>query len=365
MAKWTSSTGNTVEILPWMEKGFKFISLNCKESVGGGVAYGRVEMVWIPDNKDENSEMITEESEVTIKLGTTETGATMTIKGFITDREINKNMFNFEFSCFPRPEFWSRKGKLVADNIKSAIEGIWGDTSRIYYRGTETDLPGDIIFNQASEYDYRYLQRLCESYKKDTIFAFGLEGLLIKDLIGIDSTGNQEPYWTLPGNVHAIQDLGRDSDKYMSTYDPKLYMKPEDPWEESEIKSKYWDVKLFDDMYRVTTKSDSILKENQYWNKRFYTSMMYNQIRLKHTNFFQAYRLGDVVKYYRAGEEKDKMPWGIYMITGIEYHYRSEPSPGTSANPQEFPFSIDYTLHCLEEKGKIMNNDDPVIGEEP
>ena len=52
MAKWTSSTGNTVEVLPWMEKGFKFISLDCIEIIGGTVAYGRVEMTWVPDEND-------------------------------------------------------------------------------------------------------------------------------------------------------------------------------------------------------------------------------------------------------------------------------------------------------------------------
>ena len=361
MAKWTSSTGNTVEILPWMEKGFKFISLDCNECVGGSVAHGRVEMVYLPDDRDENSEMITKESEVTIKLGTTELGVILTIHGIITSRNYLKNLFSFDFSCFPRPEFWTRRGKVVTNNIKDAIESIWGNPDTIDYRGTETDLPDGISFNQSSEYDYRYLQYLCESYKKDTIFAFGLEGLLIKDLIGIDSSGNKEPHWTLPGNVHAIQDQGMGNDKYVLTYDPELYMTPTDPWENEGIKSKYWDVITFNDQYRMTKNSNTILRENRFWNKRIYRSRMYNQINLKHTNFLQVYRLGDVVKYFRAGE-KDKMPWGVYLISSITYHYRSEPSPGTSANPNEFPFSIDYKLHCIEEGGKIMQDEDPVQG---
>lgn len=359
MAKWTSSTGNTVEVLPWMEKGFKFISLDCIEIIGGTVAYGRVEMTWVPDENDENSKMITDESEVNIKLGTTELGPVLNIKGVITSRSYLKNLFTFEFSCFPRPDFWTNRGTLVATNIKDAIEGLWGNTNTIDYRKTETDLPGDIIFNQASEYDYRYLQRLCESYKKDTIFAFGLEGLLIKDLVGIDSTGHKEPYWTIPGNVHAIQDQGIGKDRYELTYDPKLYMKPEDPWEEEPLQSKYWGIRTFNDQYRMMGTSESILRENQFWNKRIYRSRMYNRIDLKHTNFLQAYRLGDVVKYFRAGEG-DKMPWETYIISEIRYHYRAEPSPGTNANPNEFPFSIDYILRCIEEGGKIMSDTDPV-----
>lgn len=360
--KWISSTGNTVEIIPWMDKGFKFISLDCKENIGGSVAFGKVEMVYVPDPKDENSDMITDETEITIKLGTKDAGDFLIIKGFITDRSYLKNFVSFNFSCFPRPEFWSRRGKLVTTNIKDAIEGIWGDTETIDYRETESDLPDGITFNQASEYDYQYLQRLCESYKKNTIFAFGLGGLLIKDVIGIDSTGRKEPYWTIPGNVHAIQDKGPGKDRFELTYDPKIYMRPEDPWQEEDEESisKYWGVRTFNNQYWITGTSESILKENQFWNKKIYNSYMYNQISLKHTSFFQAYRLGDVVKYFRAGE-KDKMPWGIYMITGIKYHYRAEPTPGTDPNPREFPFSIDYTMHCLEEKGEILPEKDPII----
>ena len=361
MAKWTSSTGNTVEILPWMEKGFKFISLNCEEVVGGTMAHGRVEMVYVPDQKDDNSEMIVSESEVTIKLGTTTEGVVLRIKGIITSRSYLKNFFTFEFSCFPRPEFWTHRGNLVTTSIKGAIESLWGDTSRIDYRGTETDLPEGITFSQASEYDYLYLQRLCKSYKKDTIFAFGLDGLLIKDLVGIDSTDHKEPHWTLPGNVHAIQDQGPEEDRYELTYDPKLYMKPEDPWEGETLKSKYWGVRTFDNTYRIMGTDESILRENQFWNDRIYKSNMYNQIHLKHTNFLQSYRLGDVVKYFRAGE-KDKVPWKTYIISRIVYHYQAEPSPGTTPDPESFPFSLDYTLHCIEEGGKIMSDKDPVQG---
>lgn len=361
MAKWTSNTGNTVEILPWMEKGFKFISLNCEEVLGGTMAHGKVEMVYVPDENDENTDMITSESNVTIKLGTTERLTVLKIKGVITSRSYLKNLFTFEFSCFPRPEFWTHKGNLVTTNIKNAIESLWGDKNTIDYRQTETDLPSDIVFNQSGEYDYLYLQRLLESYKKDTIFAFGLEGILVKDLIGIDSTGHKEPYWTLPGNVHAIQDQGQGKDRYELTYDPKLYMKPEDPWKDESLKSKYWGIRTFDNKYRMMGTSESILRENQLWNNRIYFSKMYNQIRLKHTNFLQDYRLGDVVKYFRAGEN-DKVPWKTYIISRIVYHYRSEPSPGTNSNPTEFPFSLDYTLHCIEEGGKIMSDEDPVQG---
>lgn len=360
--KWTSNTGNTVEILPWMDKGFKLISLDCKESIGGKEACGRVEMVYIPDREDNNSKMITDESEVTIKLGTVKSGVRLIIKGIITDRSYLKNLFTFEFSCFPRLDFWTHRGTLVSTNIKDAIINLWGDKKTIDFRGTESDLPDGIVFSQASKYDYNYLQVLCESYKKNTIFAFGLEGLLIKDLVGIDSANNKEPNWVIMGNTpDAIQDLGIEEDRFELTYDPKLYMSPEDPWgdEEDSVKSKYWGVTTFDNTYRLTGKDESLLRENKFWNDKIYNSYMYNQIRLKHTVSLQMYRLGDVVKYYRAGE-KDKIPWKTYIISGIRYHYRVEPSPGTNANPEEFPFSLDYTLHCIEEDGEIMSTKDPV-----
>ena len=351
MGKWIGPTGNTVTILPWTDKGFKFYVLDCREVLGGDIACGSIKMMH--DGNEEALKMITDENTVEIRLGSLELGDTMTIKGIITNRKYHKNLLDIEFSCIPDLDFVINRGTLSYNDIDTAIKSLW--RGEIDNR-TSTDLPSGIELNQAGEKDRDFLRTLCESYKKDTIYAFGLEGLLIKDIVGIDSTGHKEPYWTVLGGADMIQDKGPGNDRYRLNYDYRLYLKPEDPWETPV--SKNLGTRIFDNKYMITHSDYTIMRENLYNNQRILNSKMYNQLHLIHTNFFQSYRLGDVVNYKRAGES-DKVPFVIYIISEIWYHYRTEPDPG-SGESETFPFKIEYTLHCLEESGKILNDKDPL-----
>lgn len=349
MGKWISSTGNTVTILPWTDNGYKFITLDCEEVLGGTCAHGRIQMV--NAGNDEALEMVTKENKVEVTLGTTELGSVLEFSGIITHREYLHNFLTIEFTCMPDVDFWTRKGTLVSENIDSAIKSLWRGKTDIR---TSSDLPEGMVFNQSSEYDYEFLQTLCKSYRKDAIFAFGLEGLLIKDLVGIDSTGEKEPNLLMMGNTNVIQDTDH---RFSLNYDPRLYMKPENLG--SLLKSKYWEIWTFDNIYKFLGKDYSILQENKMNNDRIYKSKMYSQLQVMHTNFLQSYRLGDVVKYVRGGESTD-VPFKTYLISKIKYHYRTEPDPNKVTPVGEFPFSLEYTLHGLEEDGEIMSDADPM-----
>lgn len=358
MGKWISSTGNTVSILPWTDKGFKFITLDCEEYIGGRIAEGNITLVH--DGNEEALKMITEENNVTIEFGTRELGTILTSKGIILERKYFKNYLSFNFLCVPDKDFYTRRSTLSYTDIDDAIRSLW--KGEIENR-TKTDLPKDLQINQAGEFDSKFLGTLCTSYRKDAIFALGLEGLLIKDLIGIDSSGNKEPYWTMVSGGHVVQDstLGSE-DNFKLTYDYKLYKKPEDPWTESEEEntnttSVNFDSLLFDNRYRLVHKDYNIMRRNLYWNQRLYSSKMYNRLHVTHTNFFQLYRLGDVVNYKRPGE-KDVVPFVKYIISGITYHIRTEADPNQFKSDQ-YPFRIDYFMHGLEENGQVLNDQDP------
>lgn len=349
MGKWISVNGNTVSILPFTDEGYKFITLDCEEYIGGKFASGRIEMV--NDGNPEALRLITEQETVDIELGTKKLGTILSIHGVILHRNYYKNKLSIDFVAVPDKNFFTNRSQLIYDDIDSAIKSLW--KGKIENR-TKTDLPSGIKFNQAGEFDHKFLGVLCESYKKDTIYALGLDHLLIKDLVGIDSTGNKEPYWTMTGlGDHVIEGTEGGLDKsYSMYYDYKLYIKPENTWENIENTSKNIDSLMFDDRYRLVHKDYRILRENLYNNQRIYNSKMYNQIHLTNTSELQTYRLGDVV-YYKRPLEKDKLPFNTYIISFISYHYRTEGGSDT------FPFKQEYTLHCLEENEKIMNDEDP------
>lgn len=350
MGKWLSSNGNTVTILPFTDNGYKFITLDCEEIIGGKFATGRIEM--IHDGNPDAVKLVTEQEDVEIELGTKTLGTLLKIHGVIIHRNYFKNHLDIDFICVYSKNFFTNRGQLIFDDIDSAIKSLW--KGKIDNR-TKTDLPSGLKYNQAGEFDSKFLGTLCGSYKKDTIYACGLDNLLIKDIVGKDSTGHKEPYWTMTGRGdHVIQDVEND---YSLFYDENLYTKPEDPWKEVTCDSSLNLMAImFDDRYRIIHKDYNILRENLYNNQRLYTSKMYNQLHVTNTSELQLYKLGDVIKYKRP-HEKDSIPFKIYIISRIEYHYRTE--PGTDGTTDQIPFRQDYTLHCLEEKGTILNDKDP------
>ena len=344
MGKWTDVKGTTVSITPFTDNGFKFVTLDCDEVLGGKLASGTIEMVH--DGNDEALKLITTQETVDIELGNTELGTILTIHGIITNRSYLKNFLGISFLCAPDKDFYSRKSMLSFPDIDSAINSLWKGKKDIR---TTSDLASGIKLNQGGNYDRTFLTNLCRGYKKETVFGYGLDGLLIKDLIGIDSTGNKEPYWTMLGGADVIQTTKQ---RYQLFHNKELYMKPEKVFEDASIGIE---AQLFDTRYRLVHSDHNILRENLYNNQKFYDTYMYNQIKVINTISLQSYRLGDVVNYKRAGEY-DKLPFVKYIISHIKYHIRSEASKGTK---DDQPFKQTYTLMCLEENGEVMNEVDP------
>lgn len=108
MGKWLSSNGNTVTILPFTDKGYKFITLDCEEIIGGKIASGRIEMVH--DGNPEALQLITDQETVDIELGTEKTGTVLTIHGVIMHRNYYKNHFDIDFVCVHGKDFLQTGG---------------------------------------------------------------------------------------------------------------------------------------------------------------------------------------------------------------------------------------------------------------
>lgn len=352
MLKWTGTNNVQVGVDKWFDAGFIFTSLSMEEVIGGRFATGKIRMH--SSGSDEALKMITDQKDIDLTLGDANTGPSLNIHGVITKRDYFDTSVVLEFECIPDIDFSRRKTIMTYDDIDTAIKSLW--KGKIENR-TQTDLPSGIKFHQANEYDCEYLGTLCGSYKKDTIFALGLDGLLIKDLIGKDSTGHDEPYWIITGKGDTMtpSENGPGTEKYTLLYDRKLYMEPEDYTDISE----YYDTRMFDDRYRLIGKDYTVLRENLMNNQKIYGSGMYNQQVLVKDDFFATtYRLGDVVKYLRPGADETKVPWEVYIISKIQYFISTEPSKDQQGQP---PFRQVYTLHCLQEKEATM----PGVGSDP
>ena len=193
MLSWIGSNNILVEC-DWFDAGCRFTSLYLDEVVGGSFPYGRIKLV--SSGSDDFLDKVLNCNEININLGDYDLGPILKIHGVIKNRDYFDACATLEFESIPDADFSKKKNSVTWKlSIDDTIKALWHGR-KVDIR-TKTDLPEGLEFIQANEYDCELLGSLCTAYKKDTIYALGLDNLLIKDLIGIDSTGKQEPYWVI------------------------------------------------------------------------------------------------------------------------------------------------------------------------
>ena len=373
MLKWTGTNGVQVGC-DWFDTGCIFTSLYLDEVIGGRFPFGRIKL--ISSGSDEFMDKVLNSPDINITLGTSEKGEILNIHGIITNKEFFDSSVTLEFESLPNADFFRKRvNKRWELPILETIKALWG--GKIDQRPEAiTDIgedPPSYLFGtkkgflQTNEPNCELLGTLLGSYMNNFVYAIGLDGLLMKGLIGTDSTGHKEPYWTVTGKGDTMTPThdGPGTEDYRINYDKRLYMEPEDAWDTlgsslEDVRSKYWDIKEFDNTLRYINKEGSRwkMRQNLINNQKIYESVMYNQMTLMKNDFVAStYRLGDVIRYLRPGDTETEVPWEIYIISGIQYYVNAEPDRESDGSP----FKQIYTLHCLQEKGKTL----PGVGEDP
>ena len=377
MLKWTGTNGVQVGC-DWFSTGCTFTSLYLDEVIGGRFPFGRIKL--ISSGSGAFLDKVLNSSDINITLGDEKKGTVLDIHGVITNREFFDACATIEFESLPNADFFRKRiMKTWKLPILKTIEALWGrkiDRRPEAVTDIGTDPPdgndGFKGFIQASEPNSELLGTLLGSYMNKFVYAIGLDNLLMKGLIGTDSTGHQEPYWTITskGDTMTPAHDGPGTEEYRLNYDRRLYLEDEDAWDlleqpkAEDIRSKYWELKEFDNTLRIVSKETSYwkMRKNLINNQKIYDSVMYNQMTLMKNDFIApTYRLGDVVKYLRPGISETKVPWEIYIISGIKYYVNAEPDRESGRGADNCPFKQIYTLHCLQEKGATL----PCVGADP
>lgn len=374
MLKWTGANGIQVGC-DWFDTGCIFTSLYLDEVIGGRFPFGRIKL--ISSGSDKFLDKVLNSPDINITLGDEKKGVILDIHGVITNKEYFDSSVTIEFESLPNADFFRKRiNKRWELPILDTIKALWG--RKIDQRPEAiTDIgedPPTYLFGtkkgflQANEPNCELLGTLLGSYMNKFVYAIGLDNLLMKGLIGTDSTGHKEPYWTITskGDVMTPTHDGPGTEEYRLNYDRRLYLEPEDAWDMigpstvEDIRSKYWEIKEFDNTLRYINKESSKwkMRQNLINNQKIYDSVMYNQMTLMKNDFMATtYRLGDVIKYLRPGATETTVPWEIYIISGIQYYVNTEPDRESDASP----FKQIYTLHCLQEKGETL----PCVGADP
>ena len=326
MAKFQNNNGCSVEITPFMDF-CRFLKLKLHESIGGPIAQGFAELEFPNDEKA--IDIIEETQYIKVRIEQNE-GIIYNIDGLITSKKILDNILQIRFLCIKNISFIDETLSLGFDDINEAIDYSYQGPRDIR---CESDLSNDIPIIQYKETSYDFCKRIAMSFKYDSLFAFGLEGFMIKDTLGINSFGSDEKAdeSSRPSVIAGTGSIMQEK-VTKSNLNPQYYKKPFDSWNETmegdviddtnktehgqdeySLQSKYAAAVINFDNYSIVNRGIFQLKKNIDYNGRYYNSSYYSNLSICHNDSLPNFKLGDIVRYKNLLEKDIKNP-NIYYI---------------------------------------------------
>ena len=343
---------------------FKFTMLQMYEELNGTIAYGTLKMI-----HNGSPEALTKTETVfkaTLVLTDENNGGlTYTIPISIVSRYFLKNFFVIKFICVGDKNFAFDKHIMNYEMpIKDLIELLYPGKTDIRIQSDVVDPPK---YMQINETDHELCKRLCFSYKHECIFAFGWEGLMLKDTFGeFDHNGNNEKpspkLWIRAGGDLEQLDMNR------WDYHHSRYHLPYNCWEPDYSKWEPINFRMYkrcEGIGRVGT--DYLpLYENYRYNRLYHDSNYFQTIQIKDFTM-PRYKIGDVLDYKRenriaqrlelndVSEDKDS----IFLVKSNELFFATEECDEVDSSGYKFSWTT--TLAGIEENGnlKLGSEEDP------
>lgn len=348
--------GVSVKFSPWEDKGYFVASLHIFECLGGDIAHGDMEL-WYPDT-DEASELVTEQQTGEIELKDTKKGGlTYKIPIFIESRSFFENVMKIRFTCIKNKDFYTKRISIEHVDIGTALRDLYPGEKDIR---TNSDVNNNIPIYQTDETNYSLCKRLAYSFKKKSIFAFGMEGFMLKDTVGKNSLGNDEK----SSEFEFIGMLDMDNTKmYKLNYNRILNTKPFNPWEdkdESATNNKdYSNLRPTNCRAAINYTTYSImgtdyyqLQDNYNYNYNFMNSDYYTSFTITGVDM-PLYKIGDILTYKRANQ-KSSYPFTKFLVASNEVFFSQ--NGASTRGPHGKPFEWSSKLLGIEE-GKWSEED--------
>lgn len=379
MDSFKTSYGITVKFTPWFSSGFRFTKLTLKEELGGKLASGSIDL--ITDRSNGALELLKNEKKGELTL-TDEFGQTLVIPILITNKSHTNNYLTLDFFCgITNSEFFDiNKTRIHEKPIKEVIKSLY--PGKVDIRpDCETDLqldpPPDYFYKQNQESDYNLCTKLCMAYKKDCIFTYGLEGLMVKDTYGNknskglhDSTCETQMRITLD-TAHVVQ---RDSMK-RPLEKPALYDFPVDLWEDTEPKVAIKDYTEWEPVnFKCMAKMDErhIMHKDYYqldynfaYNREHQESIMFNQIIITNRDM-PSYRIGDALYVKNAPMIAEKSfgqwSWKKYLVKTNEIFLAIDEAGYLDEDGQLFGWTSKLVAYEEDDSWKYATENDTLEG---
>lgn len=312
---------------------FDLSYLHIYEEIGGGIAYGEVEMTF-DAGKQGAMDLIQNETKGTLVIKDLAGGRIRTIPVFITKKNfsVENNYFRLEIICgFSSGDFVTKKRNTVhTGSLKSIISSLFPGSSD--FRGVESDIQDTSLkYHQSNETDYEVALRLASSYKYQSLFSFSWEGFMLKEIFGKNNSFGKpdpgNPVLTLRSTSH-FEVLDCDQRKY----DVGLFTFPYNPWEDSKGEKELSDYtefeprnlrvqKKYGDRQYIQTSYLPLL-ENSRYNRMYQDSDYFTNFRIK-LNYIPGYKVGDVIVYENMKNlmvsNNIKLPYKYFIVRSNEF----------------------------------------------
>lgn len=351
----------SIDLKPWTEKGYRIVKLHMIEKLGGFIPSGELDL-W-HTGEDDPQKLITDQKTGTLILkDNKEGGLVFEIPIFITSRQFFRNTLTLKFICIKDKKFFTELQVKSYDDITDALNALY--PGKIDIR-IESDFNNNIPIHQWGESNYDLCTKLAYSFKKKSIFAYGWEGFLLKDLCGDkDSRGNSEPKLTLT-DLYALV-----VKPYTLNYSKRLNHSPYNTWEEKltynnntpeyEENSDYKEKEFVSghalrdyNKYNIVGPDYEPLVSNYLYNRTLMDVGLYSSITIKSTDM-PNYKIGDTINY-TTNEQDSDYPFKIYTVFSNEIFYTQEGSDEVDCDGLRFSWT---SVLLGNDQGKWSSEED-------
>ena len=300
--KQTNSQDISFDIKEWTEKGFGIEWLQMKEVLGGDLPTGTASLIFPQD--ESVMEWITEQNTGTIIIDDNNNGGfCFEVPMFITSREYDGNNLSIGFVCCPDPEFFSTRISRTYEDINDALNFLYPNIDR----RTESDQNNNQPIHQLCETSLNFCKRLCYSYKHGAIFGFGWDGLVIKDIIGLNYRRADE---NLEENIPEVCGGGTGDltniEPYNLTYSRQQNYPIINPWTDSSYTLPKNVTSVLGADYLICRSGYDNMIDNFLYNTTLFNTDYKANYTLSGIIMPNNFRLGDVVKFKRADDHEKK-----------------------------------------------------------
>jgi hypothetical protein len=363
-----SSNGIDIDFQPWFSKGYGLSMIHITEQLGGRLAEGEIAL--IHNGSKDAMEAYNELNDGVLTI-IRENSANYTIPVIVRTKTMNwsENYVTLSVFCgITNKSFAADNMTSDWPDIKSAITNIFPGKTNIKCESDVKLDPGDRLF-QCNEPGASFLKRLCFAYKRNSVFGFGWEGLILKETYDVDDQTRKE---SLVADTSVVQ-----LDAANKSYSPKLYNLPMCPWTDKDKKDKgakdYTKfesnnlkvLKTYSD-FNFVKKGYDIMQINASYNKLYSESSLFQSFRIIDSEI-PKYKLGWVIKYQRANSMTPDAitdSSNLFLVKSNELFYAAPGSNYTDEDGRDFSWTTKLLGIETTKDGKtkigLGTEDDPL-----